>query len=84
MFYIYLFTSVQVASSLSRSTNDLGALCPLFERPEQGLDLIQEAIVSIGLVPGTDYHLGINCAGHEFFDYVSIDYRHKQYENRRV
>ena len=58
---------------MSRSTNDLGALCPLFERPEQGLDLIQEAIVSIGLVPGTDYHLAINCAGQEFFDYVSID-----------
>ena len=58
------------AQPLVRLTNDLGALCPQFDRPEQGLDLLQEAITSLGLVPGQDISLAINCAGHEILDYV--------------
>lgn len=53
--------------------NDIGALCPQFDRPEQGLDLLQEAINGAGLKPGEDISIAINCAAHEIFDYVSPD-----------
>ena len=54
-----------------RISNDFGALCPQFDRPEQGIDLLQEAITSLGLSPGVDFHLVLNCAAHEAFDFVS-------------
>jgi len=54
-----------------RVTNDVGALCPQLEKPEQGLDLLQEAITSLGLSPGVDFHLVLNCAAHEALDFVS-------------
>lgn len=57
-----------------RLTSDIGSLCPQFDKPEQGFDLLQEAITSIGLVPGTDFHLAVNCAGHEIIDYVRLLY----------
>jgi len=46
-------------------------LCPQFDRPEQGVDLLQEAITSLGLSPGVDFHLALNCAAHEALDFVS-------------
>jgi len=48
-------------------------VCPQLDRPEQGLDLLQEAITSLGLSPGVDFHLVLNCAAHEAFDFVSCD-----------
>jgi len=54
-----------------RISNDFGALCPQFDRPEQGVDLLQEAITSLGLSPGVDFHVALNCAAHEAFDFVS-------------
>jgi len=59
-------------------TNDFGALCPQFDKPEQGLDLLQEAITSLGLSPGVDLHLALNCAAHEALDFVSYMAGNKQ------
>ena len=42
-----------------------------FERPEQGLDMIQEAMSQFELTPGEDFYIALNLAGHEIFDYVS-------------
>ena len=36
-----------------RNVNDFGSYCPQYDRPEQGLDLLTEAIASAGLTPGT-------------------------------
>jgi len=35
------------------------------------VDLLQEAITSLGLSPGVDFHLALNCAAHEALDFVS-------------
>ena len=50
--------------------NDLGGYCPQFDRPEQLLDLAQEAMTALELTPGEDVFIGINCAAQEFFDMV--------------
>ena len=59
---------------VSRNANDLGALCPTFDRPEQGLDLLQEAITQQNLTPGEDFHIVLNLGGQECFDYVSSNH----------
>ena len=42
------------------------------DRPEQGLDMIQEAMTQYELTPGEDFYIALNLAGHEIFDYVSM------------
>ena len=42
------------------------------DRPEQGLDMIQEAMLHLGMTPGEDFHLALNCAAQEIFDFVSV------------
>ncbi|XP_033756350.1 enolase 4-like isoform X3 [Pecten maximus] len=64
-----LFTKSGVAAKL---TNDIGAFCPTFDRPEQGLDLLQEAITQCELTVGEDFFLAINCAAYEIFDYDPV------------
>ncbi|XP_074642222.1 enolase 4-like [Tubulanus polymorphus] len=51
-----------------KNVSESGAICPQFDRPEQGLDAIQEAITTLGFTPGEDFHIAINAAGHEMFD----------------
>ena len=51
--------------------SETGALCPVFDKPEQGLDLLVEAITAANLTPGEDIHIAINAAGHEMMDFVS-------------
>ncbi|KAL5022807.1 hypothetical protein ScPMuIL_001962 [Solemya velum] len=58
----------------AKNVNDIGALCPQFDRPEQGLDLLQEGINGAGLTPGEDIFIAINCAAHEIFDYEKGKY----------
>jgi len=53
-----------------RQCNDWGALCPQFDRPEQGLDLLEDAIKQLGMTPGQDFSVVLNCAGHEILDHV--------------
>lgn len=45
-----------------------------FERPEQGLDMIQEAMSQFELTPGEDFYIALNLAGHEIFDYEKGKY----------
>ena len=52
-------------------TSELGVVMPLIERPEQGIEMIQEAMNVLGLTPGEDFHIALNCAAHEIFDFVS-------------
>ena len=53
-------------------TSDTGSLMPTLDRPEQAIDLLQDAITQAGLTPGEDFHIALNCAAHEIFDFVSI------------
>ena len=53
-----------------RSVSETGALCPVFDKPEQGLDLLVEAITAANLTPGEDIHIAINAAAHEMFEFV--------------
>lgn len=46
----------------------------MLDKPEQGLDLLQEAMTQLGLTPGKDFHVVLNCAGHETFDYEKGKY----------
>lgn len=57
--------------------NDIGALCPSYDKPEQGLDILQDAITSLELTPGEDFFIALNLAGNEIFDYVGSQF----YEN---
>lgn len=54
--------------------NDLGALCPSYDKPEQGLDILQDAITSLELTPGEDFFIALNLAGKEIFDYVGSQF----------
>uniref|UniRef100_UPI00358EBB6F enolase 4 n=1 Tax=Myxine glutinosa TaxID=7769 RepID=UPI00358EBB6F len=38
------------------------------DRLEQAMDLLLEASKATGFVPGTDFHIGIDCAAHEIYD----------------
>ncbi|XP_071169683.1 enolase 4-like [Mytilus edulis] len=49
-------------------------MCPTFDKAEQGLDLLQEAITNCGLTAGEDFFIGLNCAGPEMFDYEKGKY----------
>lgn len=57
------------AGATGLPTSDYGAVWAPFDRPEQALDLLQEAVAQRGLTVGEDFHMAINCAGHEIFDY---------------
>lgn len=57
-----------------RLVNETGALCPVFDKAEQGLDLLIEAITAANLIPGQDIYIAINAAGHEMVDFVSVIY----------
>lgn len=50
---------------------DLGALMVPFDKPEAGLDMLQESMTRLGLTPGEDMFIALNLAGQEIFDYVS-------------
>ncbi|XP_076104716.1 enolase 4-like isoform X2 [Mytilus galloprovincialis] len=56
----------------TKLVNDIGAMCPTFDKAEQGLDLLQEAITNCGLTAGEDFFIGLNCAGPEMFDYDPV------------
>jgi enolase len=49
--------------------SDTGAICPQFDRPEQGMDLIQDACRELGFTEG-EFNIVLNLAGQEIFDYV--------------
>ncbi|XP_046576097.1 enolase 4-like isoform X1 [Haliotis rubra] len=68
--YNHVSKALSVKGGLTaRNVNDIGALCPVFDKPEQGLDLIQEAMTALSLTPGEDVSIAINIAAHEMFDF---------------
>nr|KAG5686404.1 hypothetical protein BaRGS_023704 [Batillaria attramentaria] len=73
--YYYIEKSLSSKGGVGLKTvSETGALCPVFEKPEQGLDLLQEAITAANLTPGEDIHIAINAAAHEMFDFEKGKY----------
>lgn len=58
----------------AKNVTDTGALMLPFDRPEQGLDMIQESMGRLGLTPGEDMYIALNLAGQEIFDYEKGKY----------
>lgn len=54
--------------------NDFGALCPVFDKPEQGLDMIADVVSQQGFEMGTDFFFILNASANEFFDYEKGKY----------
>ncbi|BFY98257.1 hypothetical protein BsWGS_01297 [Bradybaena similaris] len=59
---------------LGNLVSETGALCPPLENVTQGLEILIEAVKTLGLTIGEDIHLAINCAGHETFDHEKGKY----------
>ncbi|XP_073412670.1 enolase 4 isoform X2 [Dendrobates tinctorius] len=56
------------SGSVIRSVSSLGCLVLACDRLDQPLELVREACEGLGLHPGTDVHVAINCAAHELAD----------------
>lgn len=54
--------------------HDSGAMCPSYDKPEQGLDAIAEAVTQIGYEMGKDFFFIINSSAQECFDYEKGKY----------
>jgi enolase len=50
--------------------SEAGAPVLVCERPEQALDLVVEACGNLGLTPGEEIRLALNCAADRLMDYV--------------
>nr|XP_054766572.1 enolase 4-like [Lytechinus pictus] len=48
--------------------NDNGTFTPQYDRQEQFLDLVQEAVTALELTPGEDISIALNCAAHEIYE----------------
>ncbi|CAJ0966676.1 unnamed protein product [Ranitomeya imitator] len=55
--------------SVVRSVSSLGCLVLACDRLDQPLEIVRDACQRLGLQPGTDVYLAINCAAHELMDY---------------
>lgn len=58
----------------AKNVTDTGALMLPIDRPEQGLDMIIEAMTHVGVTPAEDFFIALNLAGHEIFDYEKGKY----------
>lgn len=58
----------------AKNVNDFGALCPALDKPEQGLDMIIEALSQQGLEMGKDFFFILNSSAHDYFDYEKGKY----------
>lgn len=73
--YSYVAKTLVTKSGMAAQYgNDIGALCPSYDKPEQGLDILQDAITSLELTPGEDFFIALNLAGKEIFDYEKGKY----------
>lgn len=57
-----------------KNLSDFGALCPVYDKPEQGLDMIADAVSNLGFEMGKDFFFVLNCSAHECFDYEKGKY----------
>lgn len=53
----------------AKSFNDFGAPVPMLDKPEQGLDMINDSVTHSGYEMGKDFFFLLNAASHECFDY---------------
>jgi enolase len=60
---------------LSTGLGDEGGFAPNLDSNQEALDLIVEAIGSVGLVPGRDVALALDVAASEFYDEASRTYK---------
>lgn len=57
---------------ITGKVSHLGCLTINYDAIEQPLLLLQGICSNLGLELGVNFHLAINCAGHELMDYVSL------------
>lgn len=62
------------AGATLRVVSDEGAICPVLDRPEQGLDIIQDAATLLELTAGDDFNIILNLSGKDIFDYEKGKY----------
>lgn len=60
--------SLLKSKGYSTAVGDEGGFAPNLSSNEEAFDLILEAITNVGLKPGVDLTLAIDCAASEFFD----------------
>ncbi len=62
-------------SGFVTSVGDEGGFAPDLKSNEQALELILQAIETVGLIPGKDMYLGLDCASSEFYkdDHYCLD-----------
>ncbi|XP_075873402.1 enolase-like [Nelusetta ayraudi] len=59
---------------LSTSVGDEGGFAPRLKSDQEALQMLREAILEAGFLPGKDVRLGLDCAASEFFQEDSQDY----------
>ena len=69
---------------LSTAVGDEGGFAPDLHNVEDALDMIMEAIVLAGYVPGEDVTLALDCAATEFYRNGLYDYRVFEGEDAKV
>ena len=68
--FIYIQPFIPQQPTQVGQPSGVGAPVLVCERPEQALDLVAEACRSLGLMPGKEIRLALNCAAHRLMDYV--------------
>lgn len=68
----YLSHSIYIFQCNLNKVSDIGAITVQFDKPEQVLDLIIEAIEGAGFTPGKDFSIVIDCAADEVVDMVNF------------
>lgn len=53
---------------------DEGGFCPPITSPSEALDIIQEAIVVAGYIPGKNIFIALDCAASEYYDETNNTY----------
>ncbi|XP_067938081.1 enolase 4-like [Watersipora subatra] len=59
---------------IAKNLNDFGAVCPVLDKPEQGLDMVTDIVAQHGFEMGKDFFFILNAAAQEFFDYEKGKY----------
>lgn len=58
----------------AKNLSDSGAVCPVYDKPEQGLDAIADAVSSCGFEMGKDFFFVLDSSAQECFDYEKGKY----------
>ena len=58
----------------AKNVSDFGAVCPVFDKPEQAFDMISDIITQQGFEMGKDFYFVLNASAQEYFDYEKGKY----------